>query len=164
MGFREEINKKKSLAVAGTLILLAIAGVILYTASSSGVPALLSTGYYSDDDGKTWFKDDAGKLCPFDHNGKQAVRAYVFRYGSGDAFVGYLGKLTDAGRKQAEDLKQHPLTAETGQALTGLLNNALMLKRPGDSKWQPATSPGASAILNLVPPAGANGELSAVDP
>jgi hypothetical protein len=164
MGFREEINKRKSLAVAGTIILLVIVGVVLYTTNSGKVPTLLSTGYYSDDDGKTWFKDDAGKLCPFDHNGRQAVRAYVFRYGGGDAFVGYLGKLTDAGIKQAEELKRQPLTPESGQALGGVLNSALMLKRPGDSKWQPAVSPGASAILNLVPPAGTTGELSSVDP
>ena len=38
-----------------------------------------TSGYFSDDDGKTYFQDDASKIAPFDHNGKQAVSAYLFR-------------------------------------------------------------------------------------
>jgi hypothetical protein len=164
MGFRETIDKKKPLAVVGAILLLAMAAVVFYRVNSSGMPAPLTSGYYSDDDGKTWFKDEAGKICPYDHEGKQAVRAYVFQYGNGAPFIGYLGRLSDNARKQAEDLKKQPLTAETGQALTGLLNSALQIKRPGDAKWQLAASSGGSAVLNLVPPPGINGELNAVDP
>ena len=34
--------------------------------------------FYSDDDGKTWFADDASKGSPFDHHGRPAYRAWYF--------------------------------------------------------------------------------------
>ncbi len=52
--------------------------------------------WYSDDDGKTWFDDDAERIPPFDHHGRPAVRLHLFRCDSGGSpFVGYLQKLPD---------------------------------------------------------------------
>src|SRR2546429_9827812 len=90
MGIREALNHRTRLAI-GLSALLVVAGVgLCLWASSSGIPASIKTAYYSDDDGRSTFVDEVDKLVPFDHGGKQAVRAFVYRCGSGKPFVGYL--------------------------------------------------------------------------
>src|SRR5436190_4516103 len=54
--------------------------------------------FYTDDQGKSFFKDEV-KLVPFDHNGKQAFRADVFKGSDGKEFVGLIYRFTDGGRR-----------------------------------------------------------------
>ena len=61
-----------------------------------------ATAFYTADDGKTFFSDDANKMVPFDHNGKPAYRADVFQGLDGKQFVGLIYRHTDAGRKEIE--------------------------------------------------------------
>ena len=59
---------------------------------------------YSDDDGATWFVDSAYKVTPFDHEGKQAVRALVFTYAGGSKhFVVCLMRYSQKGQKKLAD-------------------------------------------------------------
>src|SRR4051812_7950909 len=94
MGIRETLNKRPRVAAAVTAGFIALAAAMFIWANK-GVPERVSRGYYSDDDGKTYFDDDVDKIYPFDHNGKPAYRAFVYQCGSDKPFVHYLGRYSD---------------------------------------------------------------------
>lgn len=118
-------------AVAAGISLVAL-GVICFELFAHGhpTPTVYNNAFYSDDEGKTWFVDDIGKFPPFDHNGKPAYRAAVFRCARGDPFVAYLQRFSN--REKAEikaaiakdpDQKAHWMQAPAE------------IKKPGDSHW-----------------------------
>jgi len=101
---------------------------------------LENSGFFSDDDGATWFIDDNTRIPPFDHNGKSAFRAEVFECGAGKPFVAYLEKFPDAKKTQIEaELADHP------ENLPGLLQTPMEVKKPGDHRWLSPSAPGGSA-------------------
>jgi hypothetical protein len=58
--------------------------------------------FYSDDDGKTYFKDSIYKLAPFDHNGRTANEAIVIQ-DHGAKVVGYLVRYIPEAQKKLTD-------------------------------------------------------------
>src|SRR5690348_13994130 len=95
---------KYGLGVA-TLLLTIAAGAVGFQAfggRESGAGPAAKTAFYTDDNGKTFFKDDVGKLPPFDHNGKKAYRCDVFEDSKGKQFVGLLYRYTENGRREME--------------------------------------------------------------
>src|ERR1041384_2844291 len=104
VGIRETLNQNQRMAaiVMGGAVVLAIL-VIVYEMWPEGQASMTRKSYYSDDDGKTYFVDDIGKIVPYLHNGKPAVLAHVYQCeGSKEKFVGYLQKYTDQVRAQLE--------------------------------------------------------------
>ena len=92
MGIRESLNKNPKIA-AGIAVgaMLAGLGFVGWQLGASGPSAVERGGYFSDDDGKTFFVDDIDKVAPFDRGGKEAVRAYVYTCDDGATkFVGFL--------------------------------------------------------------------------
>jgi hypothetical protein len=83
MGFRETLNKNPKAVTGATigLTVLALLLVVWQMWPSSNSSGTLSQGYFTDDDGKTYFADDIYKIPPFKHNGREAVRAHVYRFG-----------------------------------------------------------------------------------
>ena len=81
------------------IAVILIAAIAMFKELRSGQGADISNVgkvFYSDDDGVTWFLDDAFKGSPFDHKGKEADRAFVYRCGSkGRPFVAFLGQYSD---------------------------------------------------------------------
>ena len=107
-------------------------------------PKGLNQAFYSDDDGKTWFLDDAVKISPFDHGGRQACRAVIFRCADGNLFVGYLARYSDAQRTQIRNqLSKDP------SSVSFLLASMAMseMKKPGEAKW----GTGASGAISGAP-------------
>jgi hypothetical protein len=132
---RERINKypTQSAAVAAGGIVLALLFIMWQACGGSGGGP--GKSYYSVDDGATFFVDDSNKIPPFKHEGKDAVRAHVFRCGSGEPFVGYLEMYDPQTKKMMEDAiagKAPPMAygGYTGQA---------MVKKPktGPMGWVP---------------------------
>ena len=88
---------------------------------------------------------------PFDHDGKPAYRAYVYRCGSGAPFVGFLG------RRTAGSFGTGPTnTAEAMRAMARHtpLPGAIEVKKPGQTKWVSLNSPQGEDIANLTCPDG----------
>jgi hypothetical protein len=145
MGLRESINRHQGIVAttAGLGIVIAIALVLSNGAKSRG--ARSNTAFYSDDDGQTYFRDDIDKLYPFDHNGKQAYRADVFKCSDGTVFVGVLSRLTDRAKSRLQELRsqQNPDV----QAISDTIAAGTEIKKPGDSKWYSASSSEAGNIL-----------------
>ena len=105
MGVRQQINetKKLGLGVGAAVVVIALVLVAIQFRGPSDASAVtLNNAFYTDDNGKSFFKDDINKIVPFDHGGKQAYRADVFRGADGKQFVGLIYRYTDAGRKEME--------------------------------------------------------------
>lgn len=142
MGVRQSLNENKNLGVgvgAGIVVVaLAIISFQLFGGVSSQIQAPASA-FYTDDNGKTFFKDDIYKVCPFDHNGKQAYRADVFECPDGKQFVGLMYRHNAVGRKAMEEHIAKGTDDPRGDFLAGLEVQGMEVKRPGapDIAWRP---------------------------
>ena len=137
MGIRETINKNPAItsAVTAGIILLALTFILWNSICSGpgggGADAVGKT-FFSIDDGKTFFPDDANKIPPFTKDGKQAVRAHVFTCdGGATKFVGYLEMYTPEEKKMMEDAISGKAPAAVYAGYTG----QAMVKKPGAPKW-----------------------------
>jgi hypothetical protein len=146
--FRETLNEKPAISwsLAGAFVVLLVV-VAWREFSSSGRAASTHAGfgiYFSDDDGQTYFADDAAKLTPFDHNGREAVRCNVFKNSSGP-FVGYLEKVAPPS-----------FSTNNGAPSIGDPTATDLVKRPGDKGWVPICSAAGKKIVDVHSPDGSS--------
>ena len=140
MGIRETLNENPRLTTGITVAIVIV--VLLFIVYQIHSGATQGSGpsfsgrqyYYSDDDGKTYFPDDANKVPPFDHKGKEADRARVYKC-DGKTFVNHLERYTPEGKKKMETLisKAQPVGDPT--ASEGIEVIGKEYKRPGDKEW-----------------------------
>ena len=139
MGIREKLNENPIITTVLTIVILLGAGAYIIMRfmnhGSSNAPKIPTKAYYSDDDGSTWFVDDANKIPPFDHGGKQAVRAILFRCGKdGRPFV---QRLEEYDQEVQEKIKaqlkaEHPMSPVAAQFM---FVEGTMVKKPGGKEW-----------------------------
>ena len=154
MGIRDVLQRKKNLTLAMAIGLLVLGvGAIIWQlmASHSDTRRQVPNDFFTIDDGQTWFRDKATNLPPFDRDGKQAVKAWVYQCG-GKQFVGYLERYTPEAR-QVLAAKPPPAPTPTpggakgktpeaavrASASPAAAMNASMngkeYKRPGEKEW-----------------------------
>jgi hypothetical protein len=140
--------------VATVVLLLAVVIAIWYAVPKRQLPAG-SLRFYTDDDGSTWFADDAKKVPPFQHNGKQAVLARVYQTSDGKQFVAYLEKYSDETRARLDQQSPAP-RGHAGMAV--LRNNAkssgVLVKKPHEGSWIPEEDPAAKQVKTFTSPDG----------
>lgn len=167
MSLRETVNKnpKQTAIFAGVAILLCV-GLLAWQSMGGGTgSAGPLQAYYTVDDGKSWFAADATQSSPFTHEGKPAYRVHVFKCGpNGTPFAGYLERLTDAARKQAEALKAKHASDPFSPELEGVVATGAEVKKPGDAKWVRANAKGAAALRTPACPSGQSGAVVEVSP
>lgn len=136
VGLRQRLNDNPPLAagVAGGCVLIAV--VVYFLARPGGMgadkPAGITKEFFSVDDGRTWFPDDAGKLPPFDHQGKPAYRVRVFRCSHGKEFVSHLERYADADLKRMKAL----IDDEKTRSMEFIqLESGFEAKKPGAKGW-----------------------------
>jgi hypothetical protein len=150
MGLREKLRKNPYPILIGLFILVCVVVILTeFTGQHRPTAAFLGKGFYSDDDGATWFIDDVSKGSPFDHNGKPAYRALVYRCGGGKPFVAFLAKYSDRQKAQMD--------AEAAQAPAGtpsrVIGEAMKdLKTPGVPKWWTNTTATLTGYPRVVCP------------
>lgn len=167
MGVRELMNRHPRAVGVGTgLVVTAALAAAVYSAMEgprAGVGAATQV-FYSDDDGKSYFADDALKVSGFDHNGRAAVKAYVFS-GGGKSFVGYLERLTPEAQAAMATLRQNAKKGPPDAKLQRAAADGTQIKRPGDSRWVGRNSAEAIAIIsNLKGPGAGSDDLEPVLP
>ena len=149
MGIRQTINENPAItgAVAGGITLLAIIFIFWQFVCSGpgGGPINAGKQYFTTDEGKTWFADDATNIPeyvvekPGDPNhGKKALRARVFRCGeTGKLFVNHLEKYSEADKKEMQE-KAKEIEAKGGNPM-GIeamgFYPRIQVKRPGQKRW-----------------------------
>lgn len=136
MGFAEEFEKnKRTVVIVAVLVVVALI-VVVMTMSGPSRPSLPSGKakvFYTSDDGKTWFADDAEQLPGFDHGGKPAYKAQVYQCGDGGKpFVGYLVRVEDGARKAAEAARAQ---GRGPKEIAELWRDKIEVKKPGEGKW-----------------------------
>jgi hypothetical protein len=168
MGLREGVNQHRGIAVGATCALIVVALVMTAmqmrrgSVAAQGAPS--GRFFYSADDGKTWFVDDSTKIPPFLKDGKEAVRAYVYRTKDGKEFVGLLERYSPAGKKMldaAAALPPDPLRMEDNSMAAA---EALQWKKPGQKTWVSANDPRAANVTTVVSPNGASDTVTPVTP
>jgi hypothetical protein len=157
MGIREWLNRNQAVATVVVLVLvLAAVGLAGYQYFSNRrtISTKLPDAYFTIDDGKTYFTASTSNVPPFDHEGKPAVRAYVFDC-NGKKFVGYLERYKPDARQAKLDKKATPATQIYGREL----------KRPGETTWVNSGDQAAVAKVIEVPtPPGMSGEPQPIEP
>lgn len=103
MAVREALQKNQKLGMGVAVFLFVVAGsMIAYTFWPRGPHVNPTGGFFSDDDGQTYFSDTIYHFPPFDHNGKTAVAAMVYSGASGK-FVGYMTRYSPEAKKLLAD-------------------------------------------------------------
>lgn len=152
MGFREFLNKNKPAAVAVALGLAGVgvaAGYVLQRPSGE-VASGVSHSYYTVDDGATYFAEAAGRICPFDHEGKPAYAVRVFKCSDKDKpFVGYLERVEE---KTLADAKAAEMAKKPREEIESITRNHLEVKKPGEEEWVKSESPEGGAITTIQCP------------
>jgi hypothetical protein len=170
VGIREQLNQNPAITTGITIgiIVIALGFIVWQIFGGQGGPSAVTEMYYTVDDGQTYFSDDATKVAPFDYNGKEAVRAYVFKCADGKEFVAYLERMNkDVKAKYEEALKAQQDPNNNGQAMMDaemLAMEGTEVKKPGDPKWHKRQSAEAEKITMINCPDGNNAALEIVLP
>lgn len=149
MGVREALNKNKGVAATVSAVVLCGAVALMIWENTGSGPTRITKAYYTVDEGKTWFVDDANKMAPFDHDGQQAYRADLFKDSSGKKFVGFLERYTDKAKARVAQLRAKPVSEQNPSEIGAIANAGLEVRRPGDTKWVPMTAPQGVAVTNV---------------
>jgi hypothetical protein len=159
MGIREELNKRPAIAagIVGGLILAAGAAWYALGGDSFGPAA---RAFYSVDDGASYFVDDADRIYPFDHGGKVAYRAYVFRNGDEKPVVGYLARYSDATKAKIAALQAKANDPEAKSQLAQVLSAEYEVRKPGTTNWAAAGTPEGGQVMRA--PTSKDGKQTAI--
>jgi hypothetical protein len=152
MGIRQKINENPAMgAVAAVVVIVLAAGIIIWQSTGGPVTANPNTTYYTVDDGQTWFPAHVSNVPPFDHNGQQAVRAFVYRCGRDKPFVNHLERYREGARKVLAEAHAAPAgTPVNVGAVQGASISGREIKRPGDERWIRGTDGRAAAEITKV--------------
>src|SRR5688572_28917480 len=131
MTVRESIERYRGLSIGITVAVIMLTICYLWWRSRGTGAARAAKAFFSVDDGKTWFVDDATKRAPFQHDGSTAYRAYVFTCDNGNTkWVGYLERYTGAGEQTANTPPTLP--PARGQLVPP---SGHEIKNPGAAEW-----------------------------
>lgn len=153
MGLRETLNEKPGIALgaAGGVIVLALFFIIrsfMGDGPSTGGSGNVAKAWFTVDDGKTWFSDDEKNIPPYDKDGKQAVRAYIFVKEGGKPYCGYLERYTPDGKKRREEMLKNPEKVDIVVAETTMFTDR-EVKKPGEKDWVKQNTPKAAEVTNV---------------
>lgn len=146
MGIRESLNKNPTVVTAATALIIVVAVVFIILQLAGGGGGSQTTGtpeqaWYTVDDGETWFADDAKKIPPFQHEGKEAVRIYLYTCDNGKTpFPGLLERFTPAGKKKQEELLARIESGQPGAEMAFIEDSAYNEKevkkpRSPNARW-----------------------------
>ena len=138
----QQRGSRFGIGIAAALLIVAalILGSQLRGGRESGAGPLPTSAFYTDDNGKTFFKDDIDKFSPFDRGGKQAYRCSVFQDASGKQFVGLVFRHTESGRRELEAYFPNQSKDFDGSTRRGIEERGMQVKPVAASEkaWVPA--------------------------
>jgi hypothetical protein len=171
VGIRQKLNDNPAIAVGVAAIVIAGAALVAYRTSCSndgdeprsGPPTKL---FFTTDDSPNpkLFVDDATKVPPFDHGGKPAYRARVYRCPHGKQFVACLERFNEPERKQLQ------AAIDRAKALNGRapsqdsFYNSVEVKKPGDKEWVRLSNATRERYEDVVNPVCPEGSADGVEP
>lgn len=164
MGIREKINEKQTITIVAASVVIVLAFVYIFsrTVANTEPPLVISEkGWFTTDDGKTWFPDELKKIPPFKtSDGKTAVRAFLFKCGDGEPFVVYLQRYSQAAKQQLEGGATGGAEGGTGDEIgyggsgAAAIYSGVQIKKPGEREWISTQNTAAAGVRNPVCPDG----------
>ena len=166
MGLRETLNDNPRLTTGITAgIIIVVLAFILWPSGGGGGsgPTDLSEAqvWFTNDDGKTWFADSANKVPPFDHKGKPAYRAYVYKCAGKDPFVNHMERYTPAAQKKLQALYDQKKPIHDPIAILQIQQEGMEVKSPGDANWVKMSDPKSEKVLQPKCP---GGDMEVINP
>lgn len=159
MSLRQMINGNPAIGAAIAVVLIAVAvGAIWYNMQPAtyGPP---TKAFYTIDDGKNLFVDEINKQTPFDYEGKQAVKAYVYTCDNGKTqFVAYLERLPDGAKAPAavvETPEEAPAPKNEAEARAMATKRptlgqfTALVRKPGEKDWVKPGDPKYFGIISV---------------
>jgi hypothetical protein len=150
---------------AGAVVMVFLA---LMTGCDGGEAPAGNRAFFTVDDGRTWFADDAGKLAPFDHQGKTAYQVFVWTSDGGKTrFASHLQRYAPDARRKVEAARAPGAVPDRGMHQAGVISAGLEVKSPGtgDGGWvKLQTAKGAAIAQPKCPPGGNPQDLQPVLP
>jgi hypothetical protein len=141
VGIRQTLNENPVITTAVTGVIVLTAVVFIFKQACSLPGGSLERAdpttkfYFTIDDGKSYFADDARKVPPFDYQGKPAVRVLVFRCPDGNEHVSHLERYAPADKKRLEDALAKEPTRHIGQLEATAFIGVKEVKKPGVKDW-----------------------------
>jgi hypothetical protein len=161
MGFREAINERpRTVAVVVVAILIAFGVLSYYLMSGGGASGGVGNpdkAFFSVDDGKTWFPDDVKNVPPYMKDGKEAVRAYVYKCPDGKEFVAWLERYTPSAKKAVEAINNKTGRGDILMPVDAMA--PLEVKAPGKGKWINQAMQDAAIITTPKCPGGGSPQI-----
>jgi hypothetical protein len=163
MGLRQKLNESKPLSIGLAVLLAVLAGGLIYYETRT-VPLMdINHLWYTDDEGKTWFLDTAYRVAPFDHNGKQAYIAHMFKSEKGAIWCAFIERYTADSQKKFQAALDE--AAKNGKPPESVSREDFLteVRKPNTTEWVLGTdfanspkvmgtsSPDGSAFDNLRP-------------
>jgi len=168
VGIRETLNQNPGITTGATAAIILIAlGFIIWQFTGGGGPSIQNAAFFSTDDGETWFEDEITKLAPFEKDGKQAYRVYVFTCDGGSTkFVSHLERYTEEAKKKIEEMRNAPEKGPPNPMMfEGVLMTGIEVKDPKSTQWvRQADFQRAQQVMMPVCPDGTKTNLEAVFP
>jgi hypothetical protein len=154
-------TKKKSAALFGAIGLIIVAVAILFWNFAPAKKYAQNSLYFSDDGGKTWYVDANTNIPPYQHNGKEAVGAALYRTeNSSTPFCGYLYRFPAAVKAQLEGMDA---AARVSAAYSSATASAMEVCKPdSNGAWARVGTAAGNKAMTVVSPDGS--ELDRVLP
>ena len=148
--------------ILGIILIVLVALVWSWNLRKPPGDTLPAQAFFTVDDGKNWFADDFTKVAPFERDGKQAYRCYVYTCDGGRTkFVGYLERYTPGGKDYvAAEMKR------TGRFDPANAFMHLEVRRPGsaDVGWVKINTPAGRVVTDVKCPRGSSKRPQIVSP
>lgn len=132
------IRQHQQVGILFAVALIITAVVITWMTLMPSGPKKVTRGFFTVDEGKTWFIDDVQRITPFDKDGKPAVRGYLFKCPGGKVYCGLLSRHTDSARKKADEFKSQNPDKPIPDDL--LVKGSRDFRQPAKKQWVNDTS------------------------
>jgi hypothetical protein len=165
MGARESLSKHPRVTIGITLAVCLLAvGYLVMSMFGASLQAEPRKVWFTDDDGKTWFADDAARKPPFDHNGKPAVMCFVYTCDGGKTkWVSHMLRYTASSKKKIQEAAVR-LKIPEEKIEPGAMAMEVKEAGTGEGGWVSTQDPRAAQIMELRCPDGSKGDIIEVDP
>jgi hypothetical protein len=174
VGIRQKLNDNPAMSVGVAAIVIAGAALVAFRTSCSGDAVEARSGppsrqFFTTDEGPSpqLFVDDATRVPPFDHGGKPAYHARVYRCPHGKQFVACLDRFNEPDRKRLQEAVDRAKAINGHAPPADSFFNAIEVKKPGDKEWvrlSNATRDRYEAIVKPVCPEGSTAGVERVIP
>jgi hypothetical protein len=155
VGIREKLNEKPAITTGVTIgiIVIAFAFILYQVFGGDGSSVTIPDQFYTVDEGATRFTDDPSRAAPFQHEGKEAVRAFVYTCDENKtSFVGYLERLSPEAKKKYDALPATSADSPPSLEADTIMSEGSEVKKPKVGKWVKRNSAEGEKITNVTCP------------